>query len=305
MKRVLSLLLALMMLASLVACNTPKDPEQTTESPEQTTDSLTQAIDTTADETTSEIEITTAFATDCVHSYSTEITVKPKALCEGEKTYTCTGCGGAYVEPVPATKTLKVLAIGNSFSSDATEYLWNIAENGGVETIIVGNLYIGGCTLATHWSNINGSANAYTYYKNTSGQWTNRASTSVQYALKDEEWDIVTVQQASGSSGVESSYSYLENILQFLVKNEPNAEIFWHMTWAYQQDSTHSSFPTYGSNQTTMYQMILKALNSKVKVQDSIVGIIPAGTAVQNLRSSYIGDTITRDEVLANVSNFY
>jgi hypothetical protein len=44
-----------------------------------------------------------------------------------------------------------------------------------------------------------------------------------------------------------------------------------------------------------MYNAILKALNSKVKVQESIVGIIPSGTAVQNLRSSYIGDTITRD----------
>ena len=270
-----------MMLTSLVACTTEKEPEVTTEAP--------------APDTTAEIEVTTELATDCAHTYNEEILLKPKALSEGKKSYTCTGCGGSYTETIPATKTLKILAIGNSFSSDATEYFWDIAKNGGVETIIVGNLYIGGCTLATHWANINSSSGAYTYYKNTSGKWTSRASTSVQYALQEEEWDIVTVQQASGSSGIENTYSPLAKILNFLVTNEPNAEIYWHMTWAYQQNSTHSSFPNYGSNQMKMYEMILKALNSKVKTQESIVGIIPSGTAVQNLRSSYIGDTITRD----------
>ena len=270
-----------MMLTSLVACTTEKEPEVTTEAP--------------APDTTAEIEVTTELATDCAHTYNEEILLKPKALSEGKKSYTCTGCGGSYTEAIPATKTLKILAIGNSFSSDATEYFWDIAKNGGVETIIVGNLYIGGCTLATHWANINSSSGAYTYYKNTSGKWTSRASTSVQYALQEEEWDIVTVQQASGSSGIENTYSPLAKILNFLVTNEPNAEIYWHMTWAYQQNSTHSSFPNYGSNQMKMYEMILKALNSKVKSQESIVGIIPSGTAVQNLRSSYIGDTITRD----------
>ena len=281
MKRFLSFLLAIMMLASLVACTNTEEPEVTTEAP--------------APDTTAEIEVTTELATDCAHSYNEEILLKPKALSEGKKSYTCTGCGGSYTETVPATKTLKILAIGNSFSSDATEYFWDIAKNGGVETIIVGNLYIGGCTLATHWANINSSAGAYTYYKNTSGKWTSRASTSVQYALQEEEWDIVTVQQASGSSGIENTYSPLAKILDFLATNEPNADIYWHMTWAYQQNSTHSSFPNYGSDQMKMYEMILKALNSKVKTQDSIVGIIPSGTAVQNLRSSYIGDTITRD----------
>ena len=278
MKKTLSLLLALVMLISLLACNST-DPQ----------------ISVPVSESTVEAEDNTSFDPNSAHTYTEEITVKPRALSEGKKTYTCTNCGETYTETIPATKTLKVLAIGNSFSSDATEYLWNIAMDGGVETIVVGNLYIGGCTLEKHWTNINNSNNAYTYYKNTRGKWTNRASTSVQYALKDEEWDIVTIQQASGSSGMESTYSPLGNIVQFLVKNEPNAEIYWHMTWAYQQDSTHASFPNYGSNQLKMYEKILNALNSKVKLQKSITGIIPAGTAVQNLRSSYIGDTITRD----------
>ena len=283
MKRILSLILAFLMLFSFAACNGVEEPATTTETPES--DPATEP----------EVEITSEPATDCAHSYTEQITLKPRALSEGKKTFTCSGCGGSYTETIPATKTLKVLAIGNSFSSDATEYLWDIAKDGGVENITIGNLYIGGCTLATHYSNINSNKGAYTYYKNTNGKWTSTANCTVLKALEGEEWDIVTVQQASGSSGIESSYSPLKKILEYIAEKEPNAEVYWHLTWAYQQNSTHSSFPAYGKDQKKMYDMILKAYDSKVKPQESIVGVIPSGTAVQNLRSSYIGDTITRD----------
>ncbi len=283
MKRILALILALMMLIPFASCNSTEGPAITTEAP--ATDPATEP----------ETDPVTEAPTDCAHSYIEEILEKPKALKDGTKSLTCSGCGHSYTETIPATNTLKVLAVGNSFSSDATEYLWDIAKSGGVENITIGNLYIGGCTLATHFANIKSSAGAYTYYKNTNGKWTSTSSVSVQKALSDEEWDIVTVQQASGSSGVASSYSPLAKILEFIAENEPNADIYWHLTWAYQQNSTHSSFPTYGSDQMKMYNMILEALDTKVKTQQSIVGIIPAGTAIQNLRSSYIGDTITRD----------
>ena len=43
-----------------------------------------------------------------------------------------------------------VLAIGNSFSQDATHYLHQIAASDNVEMKVV-NLYIGGCSLEQHW----------------------------------------------------------------------------------------------------------------------------------------------------------
>ena len=282
MKKVLAFILAILMIVPLASCNKTEEPEVTTEpSPVRTTAEQTEPV--------------TDAPAECAHTYTEEITEKPKALKDGSKVLTCSACGDSRTEAIPATKTLKVLAIGNSFSSDATEYLWDIAKDGGVEKIIIGNLYIGGCALDKHYSNIKANSGAYTYYKNTNGRWTSASGVSVQKGLADEEWDIVTVQQASGSSGVETSYAPLSRILDFIAENEPNADVYWHLTWAYQGNSTHSSFPTYGKDQMKMYNAILKALNSKVKVQESIVGIIPSGTAVQNLRSSYIGDTITRD----------
>ena len=76
----------------------------------------------------------------------------------------------------PAKKSISVLTIGNSFSVDGMEYLYQILKEDGVEEIVLGNLYIGGCSLATHAGNFAGNNAAYTYYKNTTGTWTSTAN---------------------------------------------------------------------------------------------------------------------------------
>ncbi len=44
---------------------------------------------------------------------------------------------------------MNILAIGNSFSQDATRYLYDIALSDNVNIKVV-NLYIGGCSLELH-----------------------------------------------------------------------------------------------------------------------------------------------------------
>lgn len=60
---------------------------------------------------------------------------------------------------------IKILAIGNSFSQDATTYLYDIAQVDQLELKVV-NLYIGGCSLKTHWDNIQMDAKHYDYELN-------------------------------------------------------------------------------------------------------------------------------------------
>ena len=43
-------------------------------------------------------------------------------------------------EPTSIPKSIKILAIGNSFSVDAVEYLWDMLDAAGVEEIVIGNL---------------------------------------------------------------------------------------------------------------------------------------------------------------------
>ena len=206
----------------------------------------------------------------------------------------CTGCGVKEWD-TDGDDVLEILAIGNSFSVDALEYAYQIAQNLGIEEIAIGNLYIGGCTLATHAANAAGDLGKYTYYYNDNGAWTSTGSYKISTALESRSWDYVSMQQGSPVSGVESSYNEdLTNLIAY-VKERSDAKLVWHMTWAYQQNSTHSAFPTYGKDQMTMYNAIVSAVQSKIVTNGNFDLIVPNGTAVQNSRTSLLGDTTTRD----------
>jgi len=192
---------------------------------------------------------------------------------------------------------IKILAIGNSFSQDAAEsYLDDLAKAEGIR-LIIGNLYIGGCSLETHWKNASGDLPAYSYRKITEGDTVVLAGQTLLSALKDEQWDYITFQQASPFSGLSSTYfPFLTNLLRYVKERatNPHVKFALHQTWAYAANSTHTGFPNYNNNQDFMYHAIVNTVND-VAYQVGIDLIIPVGTAIQNGRSSVIGDHLCRD----------
>ena len=215
----------------------------------------------------------------------------------------CGGSANQTTEPVETTqplpaapKTLKVLAIGNSFSVDAMTHLYKVAEAEGVEEIVLGNFFVGACTLKQHAGFMESGETAYRYDKCTDGTWVQTPNTALLTGLLDEQWDVITLQQASHDSGVVATYQpYLDSLIAYIQEKCPNARIMWHMTWAYQSDSDHKAFPTYGNEQMTMYYGILNCLQKEIDTNEHIVATIPTGTVIQNLRNSVIGDALTRD----------
>jgi len=194
-------------------------------------------------------------------------------------------------------KPIKILAIGNSFSEDAVQsYLYDIAKAEGIE-VIIGNMYIAGCTLDTHWSNIVADNGAYSYRKiGTDGNMATTANKSISAVLSDENWDYISLQQASPQSGIYSTYErdlpLLVNYLREVA--EVKATLILHQTWAYAKTSDHSGFSNYSRDQIVMYNSIVDAVWKAADLVD-INLIIPAGTAIQNGRTSYIGDKFCRD----------
>jgi hypothetical protein len=195
------------------------------------------------------------------------------------------------------SESLKVLAIGNSFSEDAMTYLAEIAVNYGLENFTFAYLYIGGASLETHWTTVQNGTSSYRYEKNSENEWDNRGNKSLLIGLLDEEWDIVTMQQASGYSGMTDTFQpYLDNLVDYVNENKLTDTTFmWHQTWAYAQSSTHSAFPNYDSDQMTMFNAIVDAAQNYILNDDTFRQIIPAGTALQNVRSSSVGDNVNRD----------
>ena len=194
-------------------------------------------------------------------------------------------------------KTVRILAIGNSFSQDAVEqYLHELAEAEGISTII-GNMFIGGCSLERHVKNARDNAPAYAYRKiGTDGKKREKGKMSLETVLADEDWDYVSLQQASPFSGMYETYeASLPELIEYVKARLPKkTKLMLHQTWAYASTSRHSGFKNYNCNQLTMYQAIADAVKKAAKA-NKIKIVIPSGTAIQNARTSFIGDHLNRD----------
>lgn len=198
---------------------------------------------------------------------------------------------------VSADGVLRVLAIGNSFSEDGIEnYLHELATASN-KKIVIGNLYIGGAPLSLHVNNVRADAHDYSYRKVLlDGSKKTRKDVSIAEALQDEDWDYISFQQASPLSGQYPSIAEsLPELVKYVRDKVGLAPSFvYHQTWAYQKDSKHEGFKNYHNEQSEMYQAIVEASQS-VNQLGYFKKIIPAGTAIQNGRSSSIGDNYTRD----------
>ena len=192
--------------------------------------------------------------------------------------------------------TFKVLSIGNSFSQGVHTYLAEIAKDAGFEKVVCGNLYIGGCSLDKHYSNLSNNKAEYEFHiwELKDGKIVKNedvtASTTMLEGIEYTDWDVITIQQNSAYSGVASSYTKLDNVLDYIHANKnENAKVAWHMTWAYEEDS--DILATYYPNmsQTDMYNAIVNVVKDRILTNDKIDFVIPAGTAVQNAREK-LGD---------------
>lgn len=204
------------------------------------------------------------------------------------------------VTVTPADK-LKVLMIGNSYADDTINYAYEIAKNAGIpaENILVADIYIGSCSLETHWANAQSNAPAYRFGLEKEGWFDGNShqNWTMEEAITYTDWDFITLQQNSGNSGIASSYSCLQNLMDYILDTatNPNVKLVWHQTWAYAQNSANPGFASYQHDQMTMYNAIMSCLQTEVLTKN-FAAIIPNGTAIQNARTSFIGDNLTRDE---------
>ncbi len=181
---------------------------------------------------------------------------------------------------------MKILSIGNSFSQDAHRYLHDTAAAEGLDFDCI-NLYIGGCNLQRHWENWVSAAPAYLYEHNTLHTpipgTDQLRHVSIQEALAEGPYDIITLQQASHDSGKPETYEpYLTDLVAVLRKAAPEAKLAIHETWAYDVTSNHPNFPDYGCDQELMYAKLHRCYQDAAERIGA--EIFPCGTVLQTLR---------------------
>jgi hypothetical protein len=192
-------------------------------------------------------------------------------------------------------KLIKVLAIGNSFSQDAVEqYLFELAKAQG-DSLVIGNAFIGGCSIEHHYNNLRNETPDYAYRKIIGGIKAEHNRVTLQQIIRDEPWDIISFQQVSQNSGLPDSFTYLLSLMR-LVKtycSNLHTQFVWHMTWAYANDFASDRFAIYEYNQHEMYSAIVGAMHT-VLPSTGIKRIIPSGLAIQ-LARNHFGDVLNRD----------
>ena len=180
---------------------------------------------------------------------------------------------------------MNVLAIGNSFSEDATRYLHQIAKAQGTPLTVV-NLVIGGCSLERHYRCMLGASKDYILFFN--GENTG-FHISLEEALLSRQFDVITLQQASHFSfRAETFTPYLAELVDYVRTYQPQAKVYFHETWAYEDgsDRLHNL-----AGFDTMQQMT-NAIHTAVATataEEDIDGIIPSGALMQALSLQNIG----------------
>lgn len=184
-------------------------------------------------------------------------------------------------------ESLKLLAIGNSFSRDTTALLPDIAKAGG-KHLLVGRATIGAASFEVHATRLaeaeagNPKGRAYEGYIDPVTR--QKSDATLPEILQSQDWEIVTIQQWSRLSFKPETYQpHADQVIAAVRKYAPHAEIVVHQTWAYRED--HEFFQKNdGFTPTKMYEDLTSAYRAFADGKG--FRVIPTGDAFQHARQT-------------------
>lgn len=193
--------------------------------------------------------------------------------------------------------TIKVLAIGNSFTVDATVYLKQLMVNLGVniDQVIMSRLIHGNSSFDTWIDHINNNSVISTTEAPYCDALIGQAKATTVRDVLALGWDIVVIQQSSDKAGDYDTFSssckeYVELLRQY-TGNE-NLCLFYNMPYG------HSNVygETFGYSDWKKYAEV----TGRVVEEIGIDRIVPTGTAIQKARNTYLTyggkyNNLTRD----------
>lgn len=185
--------------------------------------------------------------------------------------------------------SLKILAIGNSFTENSVALLPLLLREHSIKNITLGKICYGGASLQDHERFFRNKAQAYQFQVKLPEEegWNPKLSdTSIEEAVRYCEWDIIVLQQASAASGLPKHYQpYLSRLIEHILSKStnPNLTIVWHMTWPYTPKCSTKAFRPYEYKTAVMYEAIRSATETILE-ETGIRYCIPSGTSINRLR---------------------
>ncbi len=175
-------------------------------------------------------------------------------------------------------RVVRLLTIGNSFAENALTYLPELVAASG-NKLVYAKANLGGCTMKRHWDHVEKYEADPT---DKAGAPYGGGKFSLAQLLRQDTWDVVTIQQVSWQSHDLSTYDpYAENLCNYIRRHAPQATILLHQTWAYRVDDPRFVPANEGKEPHThaiMYEQVRQAYHTMaVKLG---IGVIPSGDAM-------------------------
>ncbi len=183
----------------------------------------------------------------------------------------------SYGDENQTTESINALAIGNSLTEEATAYLHTAFSAIGVNDIKIG-AYISENALSAYAAEITNDSlsltGAYTLCDNgVSGA---AEQLTLKAAAEKADWDVVILQ----SSSEDLNNTEFNKTIAAIKKCFPNAKLAYYGTAVPFGDDTHYAKHTDISDKAVL------------NVIDSVDYYIPAGTAIENCRTSWLGNRL-------------
>ena len=197
------------------------------------------------------------------------------------------------IDTLSIASSIKVLAIGNSFTQDALCYMDKMIKYSGIplHSIAIYMTVKSGASLSD-WLQIYEEDKKITLQHVAGSASIHRTSGSLKQLLY-QDWDMIVVQQASKKaidySTISDTLDILTSHIRLLSRNS-KVRIAWQMPWAYW--TGYSSAP-YGYDRWSQIKETLK----EIQKNNDIDVFIPVGTAIENARNTSLNTShdLTRD----------
>lgn len=191
--------------------------------------------------------------------------------------------------------TLRILAIGNSYSWDGTAYLQELLDSAHIDRKrYCVYLLTRGNTSLEYWRNTLYSGENCSMYRMAGDVRGVKSQNHTVQELLSQNWDIVVLQQFSKYAIDYDSYNpYLQNLIKAIRTycENPNVCIAWQLIHSYGKGYERDTLTGYNR-----WVTITKATKEMVQ-KDGIDVIIPTGTAIQQARETELETPydLTRD----------
>ncbi len=184
---------------------------------------------------------------------------------------------------------IKILTIGNSFADSVYHDLPLIVKSVTDCNIKLKRANLGGASFERHCNEINKSENNPDYKPYDKNR------KSLKEILQEEKWNIVTIQQVSYKSFKPETFEpYIKQLIDYIHKYAPSAEIVLQMTWSYhpshklyKTDSVHSPEEMFDKIKTT-YAYYAKKYQLRV---------IPSGLALNIARQQLQEENVITEDL--------